>query len=59
MKNLKSEMILLIVAWILTIINLIVDFIHGLSRAQIFNDSCSAILILLWSISFIIRKRGQ
>ena len=59
MKNFKLEMILLIVTWILAITNLIVDLINGISKAETFNYICAVILIFLWSISLIMRKRGQ
>lgn len=58
MKNRMLERVLLIVAWIVIIINLTVDLVQGISKAEIFNYSCSLILILLWNVSFVMRKRG-
>lgn len=59
MKNLRLEMILQIVTWIFIIINFTVDLIHGFSKAEIFNYICEVILLLFWSISLVMRKRGR
>ncbi len=56
MKKRKIEIMLLVIAIMLTSINLIVHINQGISKAQVFNSSCSIIFILLWAFSIIKRK---
>ena len=59
MKNRKLEIILLIIAIVLTMVNLIISVHQGISRVQIFIYTTDFILLLLWSYSVIKRRQNK
>lgn len=56
MKNRKLEITLFVIAILFTLISLLIHIGQGFSKAEMFNFSCSIILIMLWMYSLIKRK---
>lgn len=59
MKNRKIYIGLIVLTLILIVVNFIVDFRQGLSRADIFNYSCEVIFVLIWLVGVVRSKPDE
>ena len=56
MKNRKTIMIIIALAYILSIVTFILDLHYGMSKADVFNHICRLLILLISTIAVLQNK---
>ena len=57
MKNRKTIMIIIALAYILSIVTFILDLHYGMSKADVFNHICRLLILLISTIAVLQNKK--
>jgi hypothetical protein len=56
MKNRKTTMIIIALAYILSIVTVILDLHYGMSKADVFNHICRLLILLISTMAVLQNK---